>query len=156
MDEFAQDPYLAGIAAVVQTAGWAVQHGGDGEGQIEFSHTVGLTAVGHPEIIILGMPPDSAQAFLNLAGSLIRDEGLRFEHGTVTEEFIGPGAAVVFIDVIDDSNLSVVRGIYGSASAVQLIYPDSNGQLPWMSGYCNSPDAQPLLGIRPAGIINQE
>ncbi len=77
--------------------GRSERHGGADEGDdVEFSYTVGLTAMGHPEVIIVGMPAEHAMTFLNMIGEEVRRGG-RFDHGTVTTEFTSDDAPVVFL-----------------------------------------------------------
>jgi Domain of unknown function (DUF4262) len=142
------DPAFADLLRMVDEFGWAIRHVGAGTkpGEAAFSYTVGLTALGHPEVVITGMPFKPAQIFLNNIGSDIRD-GRRFEAGTVTED-LAP-APVVFLTVVQDEELTAVRQVYGTCSAVQMVWPDSAGRLPWVDGYNNPPDAQPLLGPAP-------
>jgi hypothetical protein len=141
------DRVLAELVGLIERYGWAVRHVGAGAepGEAAFSYTVGLTGLGHPEVVITGMPFDSSQAFLNLIGDEVR-QGRRFAAGLVTEELTRPGAAVVFIPVHDVSGLAAVRQVFGQIEAVQMVWSDSAGRLPWHSGYANRADAQPLLG----------
>ena len=39
--------------------------------------------------------------------------------------------------------------LYPDVEALQVIWPDSLGHLPWELGYRNRLDAQPLLGVLP-------
>jgi hypothetical protein len=147
----AEDPVLAELHRLIDEHGWATRHVGAGTetGQAAFSYTVGLTAMGHPEVIVTGLPFDHAQTFLNNIGSDVRD-GKQFRPGFATEDLTGPGTPVVFIAVEDTSGLTAVDQVYGSVPAVQMVWPDSAGHLPWVPGYRNQPDAQPLLGRAPA------
>lgn len=115
-----------------------------------FSYTVGLTAVNHPEVVVTGLPFDAAQSFLNLVGAEVQKER-RFMPGAVTSVFTSPNSPVIFIRADDTGGLTAVRQVYGQVEAVQMIWPDSAGRLPWMAGYNNAPEAQPLLGSRRLG-----
>lgn len=145
------DAVFADLLGMIEQYGWAVRHVGAGPepGEAAFSYTVGLTALDHPEVVIMGMPFDASQIFLNNIGSDVRD-GKRFDPGTTTEDLTGPGAPVVFLSVVEDEELVAIRQVYGHCAAVQMVWPDSAGRLPWIEGYNNSADAQPLLGPRPA------
>ncbi len=92
------------------------------------------------------MPFKHAQTFLNNIGSDVRD-GKRFDAGTVNND-LAP-ATVLFLSVVQDEELTAVRQVYGTCSAVQMVWPDSSGRFPWDAGYNNPPDVQPLLGPRP-------
>jgi len=131
--------------------GWAVRHvGADAESSAAaFSYTVGLTALHHPEVVITGMPFEHAQTFLNNIAADVRDGG-RFEPGLITEDLTSADAPVLFLAVEDSSGLTAVRQMYDRVQAVQMVWPDSAGRLPWQEGYKNPPEAQPLLGDLPS------
>jgi hypothetical protein len=143
---------LADLRSLIDEHGWAVRNVGAGDtaAEVGFSYTIGLTAFGHPEVIVMGMPPESAQEFLNLIGDEVR-RGSRYENGTVTGEFTDDDAPVVFIRAEDTGRLAAVEQIYGRVDALQMIWPDSTGRLPWEDGHRNLPGVQPLLGPLPAG-----
>ena len=143
----ADDPVLAELLQLIREYEWAVRHVGAGAELVEasFSYTVGLTAMSHPEVVVTGLPFGHAQTFLNNIGADVR-AGRRFEAGLTTDDLTRPGAAVVFITAADTSGLTAVGQVYGSVQAVQMVWPDSAGRLPWTEGYNNAPHAQPLLG----------
>jgi hypothetical protein len=147
----ASDPVLAELLELIRRHGWAVRHVGAGSepGQAAFSYTVGLTAMGHPEVVVTGLPFNHAQTFLNYIGADIRD-GKQFLAGMLTEDLTEPGTPVAFLGVDDSSGLTAVEQVYGRVDAVQMVWPDSDGHLPWAAGYKNPPNAQPLLGPLPA------
>jgi hypothetical protein len=99
-------------------------------------------------VVITGLPFSHAQTFLNTIGADVGD-GKRFDPGLVTEDLTGPGAPVLFLAADDTSGLTAVEQVYGTVRAVQMVWPDSTGRLPWVEGYNNPPEAQPLLGARP-------
>ena len=148
--ELIADQVIADLRNVIEEHGWAVRNvlPGPAPEEVPFSYTIGLTAFGHPEVIILGMPSRSAHEFLNLIGDEVR-RGNRFEHGTVTGDLTDDDNPVVFIHAEDTGRLTAVEQVYGRVSAVQMIWPDSTGRLPWQDGYRNPPEAQPLLGPLP-------
>ena len=145
------DPVLARLRALIDEHGWAVRHVGAGTepGEAVFSYTIGLTAFGHPEAIVTGLPFEHAQIFLNNIGFEVRG-GKRFRPGDTTEDFTEPGEPVAFLAVEDTSGLTAVVEVYGSVTALQMVWPDSAGHLPWEEGYANTAEAQPLLGPAPA------
>ena len=140
----------AELRQLIATHGWAVRHVGQrsGPGGTAFSYTVGLTGFGHPEVVITGLPFEHAQTFLNNIGADVRG-GQRFSAGLQTEDLTEPGAPVVFIRAENTTGLTAVGQIYGVVEAIQMIWPDSAGNLPWTEAYRNRPDAQPLLGPMP-------
>lgn len=147
----ADDPVLAQLLGLIDRHGWAVRHVGAGTapGEAAFSYTVGLTAIGHPELITTGLPFEHSQTFLNNIASDVR-AGRRFLPGDSTEDYTDRGAPIVFIAVEDTSGLTAVEQVYGTVAALQMVWPDSLGHLPWMPGYRNPLEAQPLLGPAPA------
>jgi hypothetical protein len=142
--------FLADLRRVIDRFGWGVLHEGAGpaSGEPRLSYTVGLTALGHPEVAIVGLPFEAAEKFLNLVGESVR-AGSRWEHGTTTARFTDAESPVVFLRAEDTSRLTAVAQVYGRVDAVQLIWPDSTGKLPWDEGHRNPPHVQPLLGQRP-------
>src|SRR3954452_1501776 len=149
-EEAAHARVIADLRNVIKKRGWAVRNvmPGPTEQEVRFSYTIGLTAFGHPEVIILGMPSQSAHEFLNLIGDEVRLGG-RYGHGTLTGEFTDEDSPIAFIRAEDTERLTAVEQIYGRVRALQMIWPDSTGRLPWQDGYRNPAGAQPLLGPLP-------
>jgi len=139
---------LRDLSRVVEQFGWAVLHGGGAPGDPRWSHTVGLTGLGHPEVIVVGLPFEAGETYLNLVGEAVR-AGARFTPGTTTTALTDADSPVVFLPVSDTGRLAVAEQFYGSVEALQLVWPDSAGTLPWEDGHRNPPQAQPLLGPRP-------
>jgi hypothetical protein len=139
---------LRDLNRVVEQFGWAVLHGGGAPGDPRWSHTVGLTGLGHPEVIVMGLPFEAGETYPNLVGEAVR-AGARFTPGTTTTALTDADSPVVFLAVSDTGRLAVAEQFYGSVEALQLVWPDSAGTLPWEDGHRNPPQAQPLLGPRP-------
>jgi hypothetical protein len=152
-----QDEYLDYIRQLVAEHGWAIQHVGGGElpGEVPFSYTIGLTAFGHPELIQQGMSHRSAQDILNILGAEVRD-GHTYHQDTMTSDPSGTAPPVALISVVDTDELIVANMLYGEVEALQVIWPDSEGCLPWEAGYLNPPDAQPIMGIVPDRFVMSE
>lgn len=146
----ADDAVFRDLLRLIDQFGWAVRHVGAGaaKGEAAFTYTVGLTAMQHPEVVVTGLPSDVAKAFLNNIGQDVR-EGKRFSAGLVTDGLTTPSAPVVFIRADDVRGLTAVAQVYGRVEALQMVWPDSTGRLPWVQGYKNPPEAQPLLGDPP-------
>jgi hypothetical protein len=150
-DDDGGDRFLTDLRGVIDRFGWGVLHVGAGPSSAEprLSYTVGLTDLGHPEVVTVGLPFEAAEKFLNLVGETVR-AGSRWEHGARTERFTDSDSPVVFLRVEDTSRLAAVEQLYGRVEALQLVWPDSTGKLPWEEGHRNPPQVQPLLGPRPA------
>lgn len=143
------DP-VADLEALIAKFGWAIRHvtGDPQSGAVPFSYTVGLTALGHPELVATGLPFDVSQIFLNSAAHLVK-EGSVLADGLVTDA-LTVGGTVTFIAARDVSGLSVVGQVYGGETrALQLVWTDSSDHYPWDPGFNNPSSAQPLLGDRP-------
>ncbi|MFC6705436.1 DUF4262 domain-containing protein [Flexivirga alba] len=142
------DRVFRDLLDLIDRYGWAVRHVGAGDGRPAFSYTVGLTASDHAELVMVGMPPEPAQAFLNLAGHEVR-AGRTFQHGEITDA-LTDGAGIGVITVVATEELTAVAQVYGEpVQALQLIWPNSKGWFPWEPGYNNAPEAQPFLGPLP-------
>jgi hypothetical protein len=139
------------LQRVIDRFGWAVLHGGGNPGDPRYSTTVGLTAFGHPEVIVLGLPFEAGEKYLNLVGEAVRG-GARFTPGVTTTALTDETSPVVFLQVDDDPRTSVAEQFHGSIEVLQLVWPDSTGKLPWEEGHRNPPGSQPLLGPLPAGL----
>lgn len=138
------DP-LDDLRAKIDTYGWAVRNVSDADPAKCVSYTVGLTAHGHPEVVMTGLPPDAGLAFLNIVGEIVVREGGHFAAGEATTE-LADGPAMPVLTVHDKSELTAVDAIYGDVPALQIVWTDSAGRLPWERGYANPPGSQPLLG----------
>ncbi len=140
---------LGDLQRVVDRFGWAVLHGGGGgPDDPRWSHTVGLHGFGHPEVVVVGLPFEAGETYLNLVGEAVR-AGAAFPAGVTTTALTDASSPVVFIRVEDTARLAVLEQLYGSVDALQLVWPDSAGRLPWQEGHRNPAAAQPLLGPRP-------
>jgi hypothetical protein len=68
----------------VEEYGWHVNAGE----RAPFSYSIGIYhRLGHPEIAILGLPPDTAQQLINEVGEQVR-QGKRFANGAVSPDFL--------------------------------------------------------------------
>ena len=142
------------LRAMIAEHGVAIRHvfGGSGGARSDFSYTVGLTAVGHPEIVTEGLPHEVAHAFLNMIADDVH-RGQRFPAGTIRTDLTDEPAPVVFLHAADISELDAVHELYGRVEAVQLVWTDSASRLPWHPGYHNPPDQQRLRGPIPAEAL---
>jgi hypothetical protein len=138
------DP-LDDLRTKIDTFGWAVRNVSDTDPAKCLSYTVGLTAYGHPEVMMTGLPPEVGHAFLNIVGEIVVRENGRFTAGETTTE-LADGPAMPMIAVADTSDLTAVKAIYGDVHAIQIVWTDSRGRLPWEPGYANPHGSQRLLG----------
>lgn len=159
----ASDRSLRRTLETIDRFGWAVVgvggatcsepgcDGGEDDDGVEFSYTVGLSALGFPEVITYGLPQQIAGACLNLLGHQVRAGRPPVVGGFVGRVFEGhPG---YLIDVQDTSDLVVVGQIYPEVVAAQLVWSDRLGRFPWHPEYVRSRSAQPLMGRPPRSCV---
>lgn len=133
------------LRRLIAEHGWAVRHVVDPDPARCLSYTVGLTAHLHPEVVMTGLPPDVAHTFLNNAGRIVVREHGHFAPGEETT-LLADGHVFPVIAVTDTSALTAVAQLYGEVRAVQVVWTDSRGNLPWDPACVNPPGSQPLLG----------
>lgn len=115
-----------------------------------FAYTVGLFGLGHPELLVLGLPSDTAGPLLNEVASWIRagrdlvpGELLEFEawsHRVVVEDVPNPG------QILFSANGFYQRPDGLSVAAHQLTYDDKAGRFPGDEGYDVASWIQPRPG----------
>lgn len=118
----------------------------DGQPVGSFAYTVGLTEVGHPELMIAGLPFEISQALLNDAATRVR-----------AGEHLSPGQRVdwllrsydvVVTDVVT-AEVGVATRLYDRDIVVrQLVWPDKAGHYPWDEDY-----GYPAWGQRDVWIV---
>ena len=140
---------LADLVAVIKEHGWCVRHVAPRRGDegVPFAYTIGLSAMNHAEIVVTGLPQKVAHAFLNLIGEEVRS-GRIFRPETIVYDLTEDEAPIAFLEVADTSELTAIEQVYGSIRALQLVWCDSAGHLPWDDAFANDPQVQPLLGTR--------
>jgi len=145
----------AHITAIVRRYGWYIQYvcgstlKESGEAGPPFAYTVGLFGLHHPELLILGVPPEVAAGVLNMLGDRIK-----------AGEDLTPNFPVSFEDrawkllpeVVPNPGevLFVANSYYDlpsctSVPALQLSYDDREGRFPWEPRYA-APSMQPRPG----------
>ncbi len=138
---------LEELRTMIDLHGWAVRNVASADPAECLSYTVGLTKHGHPEVVMTGLPPEVGTAFLNIVGEIVVRERGRFLPGQNTVE-LADGPPMPIIGVSDTSRLTAVAELFGSVTAMQIVWTDSSGNLPWDEGYANAAGSQPLLGTR--------
>jgi hypothetical protein len=150
----------AHVAATVRRHGWLIRYvGGDtcsrpgcdcppSDGP-PFAYTVGLFGLAHAELLIFGVPPETASAVLNDLGERVRSgEALmpgdlitfdEWPHRIIPEPVPNPG------EIVFDANRYYQRPDEFSVQVLQLTYDDTEGRFPWEEGYA-APEMQPRPG----------
>lgn len=147
-------------AANIRKFGWHIEYvgggccdvpgcdGGDASGQ-RFAYTVGLFGLGHPELLIFGVAPETAAVVLNELASRIREgedyvagQLLRLDGGgrrIVVEAVPNPG------QIVFAANRHYQRPPEASVPVYQLSFDDAAGHFPWEADYA-APQIQPRPG----------
>lgn len=153
------DQAKAHMTEVIRRRGWMIQYvggecsapdcpGEEADGP-PFAYTVGLFGIGHPELLVFGLPPHTAAGLLNAFGERIRrGEDLvpgqlitlpGDHHRFVVEEVPNPG------EIVFAANDFYQRPDEASVPVLQLTYDDGGGIFPWDDGY-PAPQMQPRPG----------
>jgi hypothetical protein len=150
----------ARLTTLIRRYGWAVQYvvgdvcgviGCDcpQAGEPAFGYTIGLFGLGHPELLILGVPRPTAMGVLNNLGkrvqagdTLVAGELITFTdwpHQIVTEDVPNPH------QIVFAANRFYQRRDADSVPVLQLSYDDTEGRFPWEPDYA-APAIQPRPG----------
>jgi hypothetical protein len=113
-----------------------------------YSYTVGLTDHGLPEFLVTGLSPERAAEVLNDAAANAVDHGALPEPGGRIRLPGGrPGEVVQVAEPW--VHMGVAAEMFESRlRALQLVYADSRGLLPWDLGFRGGRGGQPVLGAR--------
>lgn len=145
------DDFLRRQEQILDTVGWAVMHvlpAADTDTTTPFAYTVGLTAHGYPELLIVGLPPEIAHDLLNDLAARVYDKAEQFSHGQRISDLIaGHDAVLVEGEPTDDLLPGVAIARYGREQVrlLQVIWPDPQGRFPWHAGYSMDPHVQPQI-----------
>lgn len=112
----------------------------------EFSYTIGLTAHGLPELIVLGRRHEEAATLLLLWGQYLLEESV-----VLPGETLGSGPFVMEAVEVEHPErfLLMADSLFGPAvRALQLVWADDRGRWPWDPGHRARRSGQPVLGTR--------
>lgn len=140
------EEYLDKLRATIDDHGWAVQFVEDAKRP--FAYTVGLHQRGLPELVITGMAARTAARLLNSIAHMITDDGTVLApamHIDYQSEFL---LEVVEVEHPDVHVLFAIRLFGHRVRALQLVWADERGRLPWDSGWGHGRRRQPVLGMR--------
>jgi Domain of unknown function (DUF4262) len=146
--------FLAGIRAQLAAHPVLVrQVGGPGAAAVDvYSYTIGLTAHGHPELMMVGAAHESAYPILIDLGRRVTAHQARFGPGDTVDDVLEGGyplmiAGPVTPDCAERYPITVATLINHLAGPpLQVVYTDEGYRFPWHPGY--NPDRelhQPLL-----------
>jgi hypothetical protein len=117
------------------------------------SCTAGLfLRYGHPELLLIGLPPEVAEDVLGEVIELVAG-GARFAHGEASSDVLR-GFDVRFVAVpadVEGDWLQLPRWLYSAADrpfpCLQVVWPARNGRFPGQKGSPTwMPRRQPVLG----------
>lgn len=117
----------------IRNVGWHATGIFEDPGQPPYIYTTGLTATyGHPELVIAGLPPESAHGVLQAAVDRIAEDG-PLEDGGYYDR-IADGFLVRVRDVAPAFcrlSFAVSNRFYGKTVPVrQIVWPDPRGRFP--------------------------
>jgi hypothetical protein len=158
-DEGGRDPeqaaYLSWVATTVSEHGWAIsgRHGDEAAPPWAFSVGMWLTCQ-VPELVLCGLPVDSAAAIINAVGARFAD-GADYGPGDVVDDVCPAPLAFRPVDTgwrATGGLLSVSNAFYGKVRPpyLQVVWSDREGRFPWDRDF--RPPAgrpQPLLWLPP-------
>ncbi|MBK1697634.1 DUF4262 domain-containing protein [Rhodovibrio salinarum] len=123
----------------------------------QYAYTVGFgDTLNHPEVIVIGLSHESAGMLLNAVGERIRQHGPLQTEARYTD-LLSNGLGLSFVEAPEAKARDLMRfaNWYYEAvgdrtdtryDALQLVWPDADGLLPWEPGFdTRFNDLQPLL-----------
>ncbi|QDO87243.1 DUF4262 domain-containing protein [Ornithinimicrobium ciconiae] len=114
-----------------------------------FCYTIGLFGIGHPELVVLGLPQDASMTVLNAAAHQVSGHRQDLVPGQVVpqlephllvEEIPNPGM------IVFQANNYYKRPLQASVPAYQLTWSDPAGRFPWDEGRQGGPWIQARPG----------
>lgn len=129
--------FKANIASDITRCGFTTSASADSTGWM--AHTIGLTELGHPEILISGLHGEWCHKVFWRIYHAIKDGGsFKAEQGddtlgnmTCVFKTLSPAA----IEEHCDDALAFYEGTEKTPTFLQLVMPDKDGHLPWQPGY---------------------
>ena len=114
--------------------------------EAELSYSVGLTAYGLPELVVVGVRRADAVPLVELWATYLLDESLVLPGETLES---GPFVMEAIEVAHPEDHLHVAVALHGGAvRALQLAWADDRGRWPWEPGHRARRAGQPLLGTR--------
>lgn len=108
------------------------------QGMLGMLYTVGLAEKGLPELIVFGLPTETAAAFVRNAVDILRSGSLEYDiptekvtQGHVVFKKVPPAATDGFLNMASNRAGHLVE-------AIQIIWPDPEGLFPWEAGFQES------------------
>ena len=144
--EMTPDAYFQQLRERLRECRFLVQSVGGSRDSAEFSYTIGLTAHGLPELIVVGRRPGEATKLLRLWGDYVLDTSLVLPGERLRT---GPFALEAVEVERPEEHLLMADSLFGPAvRALQLVWADDRGRWPWDPGHRARRSGQPVLGER--------
>lgn len=126
------------VTTIIKRHGWQITGVGADKHNPSFAYTTGLTNYELPELIVVGLPMQTAKIFLNRFGTEMAD-GKKFE---LNKPYFGYSSnddyPSAFIEVSEESKaeyMTLTYKFYNQFEAWQFIWCDTRGNLPWHECY---------------------
>lgn len=116
---------------------------------VPFCYTTGLFGVGHPELIVTGLPPQPAAALLNTLARRVIEDGRDLTPGEVLELDDLDGLRVLAETLpapgmtLAETYFFYERDPVEDLPTLHLTWADQHGRFPWEEGYECGPWPQP-------------
>lgn len=138
--------YHAKMASLIEKNGFAVSHV---SGDIPYSYSAGMSGHLLPDLLMMGLPPDTSHHLINtiaqrlMSGELVAADGL-----IVTEVANMPlrlkslpaaGVSHIMLSALRHAALNSKRNPDFTPQFMQVVYPDREGRFP------DNPDCDPLI-----------
>ncbi|GAA1831948.1 DUF4262 domain-containing protein [Luedemannella flava] len=160
MDE--RERFDARVTAVVRRYGWFVQYvlgdtcssttcGCSRTGVPAYAYSIGLFGLGHPELVVFGLPPDTAGGVINALGRRVRAGGILIPGEVLTFDEWAHRVRPEALPDAGELALGAHRYYRREVPLLQLSYDDRAGRFPWEPDHA-APHLQPRPGtFRPPG-----
>lgn len=152
-----ENDYDKQLHSQIDELGWHNVHIAEENGMPAFAFTLGhFHKQNHPELIIIGLPAETAHELLNIAVVKIVGAKEAIEPYKKYNDFT-ESLSVAFVPVDLEhygEYLGYANWYYGSMPkpfpVMQMVWPDREGKYPWEPGYDKSfLQIQPILGAMP-------
>lgn len=142
------EEYFDRVREMIGRSRFAVIAIGGSRDEAEFCYSVGLTEHGLPELIVMGLDSDPATRLVRVWGDYLLDERVVLAGERLTS---GPWHTEAVRVAFPREHLLSADALYGDrVQALQLVWADNTGRMPWDPGHDPGPAGQPLLGPRAA------
>lgn len=142
-----REDYLRTLRGFMDEFGWAVQYVEARRPYSPTAYTIGLTLYDLPELVVTGLSPGTSSGYLNAIARYCVEKadvlpGQIFSLiGERTFEAVAVREPAIHLPVAHELVESPIR-------ALQMVWHDDRGRLPWDRGFRSRRWAQPVLGDR--------